>query len=58
MWTAILRRNPEHAWVAKVPTWPLTLAFLGQVVAIGGGVYWVVKNSKLLLSSECCAELH
>lgn len=37
-WTKIIRANPEHAWVAKVPTWPLTLVFLAQFGAIAGAV--------------------
>lgn len=40
------RKSPENAWVAKVPTWPLTFVFLGQIAAVAGGVYWVVKKGK------------
>lgn len=40
--TAMTRKNAENAWVAKVPTWPLTVVFLGQIVGVGGGVYWVI----------------
>lgn len=37
-WTRLIRGNPDHAWVAKVPTWPLTLVFVAQFVAIAGAV--------------------
>lgn len=37
-WTKLTRGNPDHAWVAKVPTWPLTLVFLAQFLAIAGAV--------------------
>lgn len=37
-WTKLIRANPEHAWVAKVPTWPLTLVFLAQFAAVGGAI--------------------
>ena len=40
------RKSPENAWVAKVPTWPLTLVFLGQLAALAGGVYWVVRKGE------------
>ena len=46
VWTGLTRKSPENAWVAKVPTWPLTFVFLGQVGAVAGGVYWVVKNGE------------
>lgn len=48
VWTGITRKSPENAWVAKVPTWPLTFVFLGQIAAVAGGVYWVVKKSEYL----------
>lgn len=44
--TAMTRKNAENAWVAKVPTWPLTLVFLGQLAAVGGGVYWVIVKGE------------
>eukprot|EP00752_Nemacystus_decipiens_P009510 g8501.t1 len=43
-WTRLIRGNPDHAWVAKVPTWPLTLVFLAQFVAVAGAVYWTLNN--------------
>lgn len=46
VYTALTRKNHENAWVAKVPTWPLVVVFLGQVVAIFGGIYWVVTKGK------------
>lgn len=46
VWTGLTRKSPENAWVAKVPTWPLTLVFLGQLAALAGGVYWVVKKGE------------
>lgn len=33
-----MRKNAENAWVAQVPTWPLTLVFIAQFGAIGGAV--------------------
>eukprot|EP00752_Nemacystus_decipiens_P009511 g8502.t1 len=48
VWTGLTRKSPENAWVAKVPTWPLTLVFLGQVAALAGGVYWVVNKGFVL----------
>lgn len=46
VWTGLTRKSPENAWVAKVPTWPLTFVFLGQVAAVAGGVYWVVEKGE------------
>lgn len=37
-WTKLIRGNPDHAWVARVPTWPLTLVFAAQFLAIAGAV--------------------
>ncbi|CAB1103979.1 GT2 [Ectocarpus sp. CCAP 1310/34] len=48
VWTGLTRKSPENAWVAKVPTWPLTFVFLGQVFAVAGGVYWVVQKGFVL----------
>lgn len=46
VWTGVTRKSPENAWVAKVPTWPLTLVFLGQLAALAGGVYHVVRKGE------------
>lgn len=43
-WSKLMRKNAENAWVAQVPTWPLTLVFIAQFGAIGGAVYWTLKN--------------
>ncbi|CAB1103980.1 GT2 [Ectocarpus sp. CCAP 1310/34] len=43
-WTRLTRGNPDHAWVARVPTWPLTLVFAAQFFAIAGAVYWTLHN--------------
>lgn len=51
VWTGLTRKSPENAWVAKVPTWPLTLVFLGQLAALAGGVYWVVNKGEWVKSS-------
>ncbi|CAM9632852.1 unnamed protein product, partial [Choristocarpus tenellus] len=37
-WTNLSRANPENAWVAKVPTWPLTACFMAQFFALGGAI--------------------
>lgn len=37
-WSKMTCKKAEHAWVAQVPTWPLTLVFLAQFGAIGGAV--------------------
>ena len=50
-WTRLIRGNPDHAWVAKVPTWPLTLVFLAQFVAIAGAVCELHKLSSLFMVS-------
>ncbi|CAM9616241.1 unnamed protein product [Choristocarpus tenellus] len=42
LWTSVTRSNPENAWKTKVPTWPLTLAFLAQFLALAGAIYRVV----------------
>lgn len=53
-WTRLIRGNPDHAWVAKVPTWPLTLVFLAQFVAIAGAVceyiHYVYSNLSAVTS--------
>ncbi|CAM9783444.1 unnamed protein product [Discosporangium mesarthrocarpum] len=41
-WTMLTKANPENAWVAKVPTWPLSLAFIAQFGALAGAIYRVV----------------
>lgn len=46
-WTAMTRKNAENAWVAKVPTWPLTVVFIGQVAGVAGGAYWVIEKCEL-----------
>lgn len=46
-WTAMTRKKAENAWVAKVPTWPLTVVFLGQVAGLAGGAYWVIEKCEL-----------
>ncbi len=46
VWTGLTRKSAENAWVAKVPTWPLTFVFVGQIAAVAGGVYWVVKKGE------------
>ncbi|CAM9342279.1 unnamed protein product [Ascophyllum nodosum] len=43
-WSKLIRANPEHAWVAKVPTWPLYLVFLAQFAAVAGAVYWTLHD--------------
>lgn len=52
VWTGMTRKSPENAWVAKVPTWPLTFVFLGQVAAVAGGVYWVVQKGESVACTD------
>lgn len=54
VYTAITHKNHENAWVAKVPTWPLVVVFLGQIVSIFGGIYWVVTKG-IYINFECLA---